>query len=171
MSQQDIFKKAIAAKLAGDEEGFKAAISEAIKSKAKAMLAEGKLTESRSTTEEYGVTVMIPAEVCAQLGLPAEEGTFDVEGDATVWYYPGERETRDDPGSEPGCDFELATAFVWTEDGNKIQVDPKVMSGILTDEDHQKIYDQLMDSAHERGADHEAESRYIRRHGSLPDDY
>lgn len=42
MSQQDIFKKAIAAKLSGDEEGFKAAISEAIKSKAKAMLSEGK---------------------------------------------------------------------------------------------------------------------------------
>ncbi|MNC26040.1 hypothetical protein D3C75_741570 [compost metagenome] len=40
MSQQDIFKKAIAAKLSGDEEGFKAAISEAIKSKAKAMLSE-----------------------------------------------------------------------------------------------------------------------------------
>lgn len=40
MSQQDIFKKAIAAKLAGDEEGFKAAISEAIKAKTKAMLSE-----------------------------------------------------------------------------------------------------------------------------------
>lgn len=40
MSQQDIFKKAIAAKLAGDDEGFKAAISEAIKAKTKALLSE-----------------------------------------------------------------------------------------------------------------------------------
>lgn len=40
MSQQDIFKKAIAAKLAGDEEGFKSAISEAIKAKTKQMLGE-----------------------------------------------------------------------------------------------------------------------------------
>lgn len=40
MSQQDIFKKAIAAKLAGDEEGFKSAISEAIKAKTKQMLSE-----------------------------------------------------------------------------------------------------------------------------------
>lgn len=42
MSQQDIFKKAIAAKLSGDEAGFKAAISEAIKSKAKQMIAESR---------------------------------------------------------------------------------------------------------------------------------
>lgn len=40
MSQQDIFKKAIAAKLAGDEDGFKAAISEAIKAKTKQILGE-----------------------------------------------------------------------------------------------------------------------------------
>lgn len=40
MSQQEIFKKAIAAKLAGDEEGFKSAISEAIKAKTKQMLSE-----------------------------------------------------------------------------------------------------------------------------------
>lgn len=40
MSQQDIFKKAIAAKLAGDDEGFKSAISEAIKAKTKQMLGE-----------------------------------------------------------------------------------------------------------------------------------
>lgn len=42
MSQQDIFKKAIAAKLAGDEEGFKSAISEAIKAKTKALIVESR---------------------------------------------------------------------------------------------------------------------------------
>lgn len=48
MSQQDIFKKAIAAKLSGDEEGFKAAISEAIKSKTKQMLGETALKVNES---------------------------------------------------------------------------------------------------------------------------
>lgn len=42
MKQTDLFNKAIVAKLSGNEEAFKTAISEAIKAKAKAMLGESR---------------------------------------------------------------------------------------------------------------------------------
>lgn len=170
MSQQtDLFQKALAAKLAGDEAGFQQSVREAIIAKTKDLLAKP-IQEGFSGLEDFYVDqVQLPAELASSLGLSSD--VVYVEGQASVSYDPGESQSRDHPGYGPELEFEIQSAEVVSEDGTRTPIDPKVLTAALSSEQYASIHDTLMDSSHQSAADSAAERSYARRHGSLPDGY
>lgn len=119
MSQTDIFKKAIAAKLAGDEEGFKSAISEAIKAKTKQLLGESQ--HKGNGVEMVGddwflVTQQFAVPEANEAGLPAGYYTASFKARADGL---DDHATVEAVDFHPGDDDSIAASFTG-EQANKI---------------------------------------------------
>lgn len=173
MSQQtELFQKALAAKLAGNEDGFKAAVREAIIAKTKALLGEAVQSADASGGDFYFEEVEISEEQAQQLGLAKGAGIYGIGGRVEVSHFDGGfAGSRDEPGYGPEVEFDVTEAYIIDEDGAETPIQGSVAQGLLSDEQLRKIETDLIQHGEANQANARAERNYVRRHGSLPDGY
>lgn len=169
---QELFQKALAAKLAGDENGFNKAVREAIVAKTKALLGEAIQTSDANGADFYFDEVEISDEQAQQLGLASGAGIYGVGGRIEITHFDGgSAGSRDEPGYGAEVDLEFTQAFIMDAEGTETQIQGSVAQSLLTDEQLSKLETDLIQQSQANQSTARAERSYVRRHGSLPDSY